>query len=95
MEDEEEGELVYRSPSPGRAEYWKDKLGNYHRLNGPAIVFANGDTSWFKHGVPHRDDGPAREWFTRGIEAWYKDGQKYEPSAHELMLWKMKQKKKA
>jgi hypothetical protein len=93
MEDEteEEGELeVYASGN----KRWLDKEGRFHRLNGPAIIYFDGDTYWYKHGKLHRDDGPAVEWPSDGTEEWYKDGEEYEPSAHELMVWKMKQKKK-
>ena len=89
MEDEEEGELVlgilYRKE-------WKDKKGYLHRLNGPAVIYKDGDMHWYRHGRYHRDDGPAWLWPSEGIEEWYKDGKRYEPSAHELMVWKMKKK---
>ena len=90
MEDEtEKGEL------DKRAEYkkiWRDKKGNLHRLDGPAITHPDGDMSWYKHGVTHREDGPALEWPSENVEAWYKNGLPYEPSAHEIMAWKMKKK---
>ncbi len=95
MEDEEgeEGiELIAAASSIVQA-CWKDKKGKVHRLNGPAVIFRDGDRSWYKHGQRHRDDGPAREWPSQNKEEWWKDGKHYEPSAHELMLWKMKQKK--
>jgi len=91
MEDEEEGELVKDTYSYYWAR-WEDKLGRYHRLNGPAVIFRDGDMHWYRHGVIHRDDGPAVEWPEIGIEEWYKDGVRYAPSAHELIAWKMKKK---
>ena len=30
-----------------------------HRLDGPAVVFADGSEMWFKDGLIHRVDGPA------------------------------------
>jgi len=36
-----------------------DKL---HRLDGPAIEWANGYKVWYLHGNIHREDGPAIEW---------------------------------
>ena len=151
MEDEEEG--VLKDSLDGRLT-WVDKKGNYHRLNGPAIVYpevnevkrgislhANGKEEWYWHGFHHRlngpaviyrdgdvswyilgklhrDDGPAIDWPTEGrfiwykhgkihrddgpaIECpskgnedlyWYKDDKPYKPSAHEIMIWKMKKK---
>ena len=89
MEDEEEGKLKFAS---GGHSVWEDKEGNFHRLNGPAVIFVNGDTFWLRHGQLHREHGPARIWPAAHIEHWYKDGKRYEPSAHELMLWKLKKK---
>jgi hypothetical protein len=47
----------------------------YHRTDGPAIVYANGDKVWCRFGVRHRDDGPAveradgtKEWWVVGIK---------------------------
>ena len=69
-----------------------DAQKRYHRDDGPAVIFPDGDTYWFINGTMHREDGPARIWKDRGIETWIKDAMFYEPSAHELMLWKMKKK---
>jgi hypothetical protein len=90
MEDEEEGEIKINAVSD---KIWRDTKGNFHRLNGPAFVHKNGDCSWYRHGQLHRDDGPAVEWPSDGTEEWYKDGKPYKPSAHELMVWKMKKTK--
>jgi len=40
--------------------------GKYHRLNGPAKEWLNGD----KEGRLHREDGPARE-YSDGDKEWY------------------------
>ncbi len=47
-----------------------------------------------KNGRVHRDDGPALIYYIGKelCEYWYKDGKPYEPSAHEIMVWKMKKK---
>jgi hypothetical protein len=89
MEDEEEGKLGIGSNGTKR---WYDKHNRCHRLNGPAVIYADVDMDWCRHGKLHRDDGPARIWPSVGVEDWWKDGEPYEPSAHELMVWKMKQK---
>ncbi len=46
-----------------------------HRLDGPAVIYPNGDEYWYKDGLWHRDDGPAIvyangkvRWFLEGIE---------------------------
>jgi hypothetical protein len=47
--------------------------GEYHREDGPAIEFANGDKLWYINGQIHRVDGPAIEW-TSGTKQWYRHG---------------------
>jgi len=52
----------------------------YHRLDGPALKFNDGE-QWYRYGKPHRDDGPAiiwhdsEEWWLNGIlftkEEWF------------------------
>jgi hypothetical protein len=29
---------------------WKDKYGNHHRVDGPAVEYINGDNYWWYHG---------------------------------------------
>jgi len=45
----------------------------YHRLNGPAIEWKNGDKEWWEEGKKHREDGPAIEW-SNGSKFWYIEG---------------------
>ena len=47
--------------------YQNNKL---HRLDGPAIEFANGSKEWFQNGLRHRIDGPAIECIT-GDKFWF------------------------
>ena len=94
MEDEteEEGVEWFENRSDIK-QCWRDKGGKFHRINGPAVIWEDGYTFWCRHGQLHRADGPAVEKVPdEEEEEWYKDGEKYEPSAHELMLWKMKKK---
>jgi len=53
--------------------FWFNENGMYHRLDGPAIEYANGNKIWYQKGLPHRLDGPAiiRE---QGVEEWYHHG---------------------
>ena len=30
-----------------------------HRIDGPAVIYANGDQYWYANGMKHRIDGPA------------------------------------
>ena len=54
--------------------YWKNKKGEYHRIDGPAIEFTNGDKWWYLNGKFHRKDGPAIE-FADGSKKWYLNGE--------------------
>jgi len=47
--------------------------GEYHREDGPAVIFKDGSQFWYKNGVHHREDGPAivgcgctKEWYQNG-----------------------------
>ena len=44
--------------------------GELHRINGPAIEYANGDRVWYLNGKYHREDGPAVE-YANGDRVWY------------------------
>jgi len=47
-----------------------------HRVDGPAIEYADGDTSWYVNGKRHRVDGPAVE-YANGSKFWWIDGQRH------------------
>lgn len=54
--------------------------GKRHRIDGPAVIYANGDRVWYREGVRHRDDGPAVEcadgrkfWFINGNELSFEE----------------------
>jgi hypothetical protein len=51
---------------------WKDADGNFHRDDGPAYDGPYG-THWFKHGISHREDGPA-SIDNDGTKFWRKHG---------------------
>ena len=71
--------------------WYKD--GFLHRDDGPAITYPDGRQYWYKKGKYHRDDGPAII-YPDGDQRWFKDDIMYEPSAHELMVWKMHEKER-
>jgi hypothetical protein len=50
-----------------------DKL---HRVDGPAIEYANGSKYWCLYGERHREDGPAVE-FADGSKFWYRHGKSH------------------
>lgn len=55
---------------------WRNAKGQLHRIDGPAIEWANGNESWYYNDKRHRTDGPAvitnhgntKQWFINGIE---------------------------
>ena len=58
----------------GNKIYYSDKeMKIYHRENGPAIEWADGDKWWYLNGKRHREDGPAHEWYA-GSKSWWLDG---------------------
>jgi hypothetical protein len=52
--------------------------GQFHREDGPAVVYADGHKEWWVHGQRHREDGPAIEW-PNGDKWWYLHGQLHRP----------------
>jgi hypothetical protein len=49
---------------------WFNDRNELHREDGPAIVWANGDTVWYRNGQMHREDGPALELADGRKEYW-------------------------
>jgi hypothetical protein len=45
-----------------------------HRIDGPAVEWANGDKEWWQNGQRHRTDGPATE-YVDGRKEWWQNGQ--------------------
>ena len=56
--------------------YMNDKL---HRVDGPAVEWANGTRKWYMNDKLHRVDGPAIE-YAIGTKQWYIDGVQYTES---------------
>src|ERR1039458_4203491 len=50
-----------------------DERGLKHRLDGPAVEYADGETEWWMDGRLHRDGGPAIE-SPDGTKKWYQNG---------------------
>ena len=48
--------------------------GKLHRIDGPAIVYANGHHGWYLNGKLHREDGPAIK-YADGSKIWYLNGE--------------------
>jgi hypothetical protein len=50
--------------------------GERHRVDGPAIEWANGSESWWLNDNRHRVDGPAIE-YADGSKGWRLNGKYY------------------
>lgn len=55
----------------------RDENCRFHREDGPALTYANGDQEWFIHGNHHREDGPAIIWGE--TKEWWVNGIQYDP----------------
>ena len=53
---------------------YRNKRGELHRLDGPAVKDELGSKFWYMNGKYHREDGPAVEcWY--GTKHWYINGE--------------------
>ena len=50
--------------------FWYNEKNYLHRLDGPAVEYANGTKEWWVEGKRHRLDGPAVE-YANGSKEWY------------------------
>jgi hypothetical protein len=64
-----------------------------HRVDGPAMVFADGREEWYLNGLRHRIGGPAVTW-ADGYREWYQNGRYHRDdgpaiiSANNEVVWK-------
>ena len=47
--------------------------GKLHRVEGPAVEWADGAREWWENGQRHRVGGPAVEW-ADGSRSWWENG---------------------
>ena len=64
------------------SKYWELSNGKFHREDGPAIVYTNGDKQWCINGDYYREDGPAIEYFD-GDKFWYLNNVEYTEMGHK------------
>jgi len=57
----------------GSVFWFRERTDTFHREDGPAIEYSNGNKLWYIGGQLHREDGPAilypdgsTEWFFKG-----------------------------
>lgn len=56
--------------------FYKPGTAVYHRLDGPAVEYSNGEKAWYQDGKRHRLDGPAVE-YSNGGKFWYIEDKEY------------------
>ena len=64
--------------------YYYNHAGQLHRVEGPAIIYTNGDKSCWLNGYRHRIGGPAVVW--HGSVEWWLYGVQYTEEAYHLQL---------
>ena len=55
---------------------WHNNKGMPHRLDGPAVEWADGAKAWYVDGKLHRLDGPAVE-YADGSKEWWVECQRH------------------
>ena len=55
---------------------WRNKEGDLHRTDGPAIEYPNSSKVWYQAGKLHREEGAAVEYVNGYKEYWY-GGERY------------------
>ena len=53
--------------------YYFNSSNRLHRIDGPAVEYADGGKEWWLHGERNREDGPAIEW-PGGTKEWWQNG---------------------
>jgi hypothetical protein len=67
------------------ARQWHTPEGKLHRVNGPAVEWADGGREWWVDNKRHRADGPAVEE-EGGREWWWVDGKRHRDNAPAVEL---------
>ena len=66
------------------SQYWFLN-GQYHREDGPAIIYADGAQYWYLNDQLHREDGPAII-YADGSQSWYLNGQYHREDGPAVIL---------
>jgi hypothetical protein len=73
-------DILYQGFDVMRNSYYKDEYGEYwclngkfHREDGPAVIWSNGNQYWYLNGKCHRENGPAII-YPNGTQSWYLNG---------------------
>ena len=70
-------ETQYIKKDNGHTYYYADEdMTILHRLDRPAVEYADADKEWWVDGKIHRTDGPAME-YTDGYKAWWVENKRH------------------
>jgi hypothetical protein len=63
---------------------WRNEIGQFHRFDGPAVIYTDGSQFWYFNGKCHRLDGPA--WIgIDGSQQWYIDNKNITKEVEEWL----------
>jgi hypothetical protein len=62
--------------------FYKNDIDQYHREDGPAVIFGIGLRLWYLNGVMHREDGPAIIYSNGSGNEYYLNGKEYTEDAY-------------
>lgn len=65
------------------SQQWLDDSKRLHRVEGPALVLADGSSEWYQRGKLHRLSGPAIIK-ADGSEEWFLAGKRHRPTGPAL-----------
>jgi len=68
---------------------WYNEKGELHRLDGPAVEYADGSKEWLVNDLFHRLDGPARV-YSDGCKIWCIEGMDYTEDEFNAKIETMK-----
>ena len=64
--------ITFKVLSDGTQSWYKN--GEFHRDDGPAVIWNNGSQLWYKDGILCRENGPA-VIYKDGTQHWIKNGE--------------------
>ena len=65
------------------AQHWRNSQGQFHRTDGPAVIYLDNTRFWYINGQHHRIDGPAKMYWD-GMQHWYVNDQDI---TNEVKAW--------
>ena len=67
-----------------RSMEWYNDVGQFHRLDGPAVVWSDGYKAWYINGKIHREDGPAI-MYSNGEKSYWLNDKRYSQDAYKMI----------